>query len=267
MADQPSKTGATSPKAMPLPGPILDALSYPGIDLTRFGAVIEAFGPLPIDGQVKIATRLVGARGQYLVDRMWVCDGEIREGVCRKRLNDIGVVARRLLRLLHRDELDHQPGNLHPAITLALPRLFQFRSDRIWDHGLGQLGAMLADLARAGAQADEVFPAKIPKQRGGKHREGPTPATGLIGQLIEIYQSIRDEYPESGPAPAFDASLRRFVRAGLDFAVSEPPETIDPDGQRWQLAEVKFLETDLPTRVTADMIRGVFDRLHKSNQK
>jgi hypothetical protein len=129
---------------------------------------------------------------------------------------------------------------------------------------------MLNDLAEFGAEAERVFPSKFPRQHGGSRREGSTPAVGLIEHLIEIYAAVRRQYPESGPALAFNARLKRFVRAGLAFAVSAPPEVIE-DGRRHQYFEARFLEKDLPdpSRITDHAIRGAFNRcsLHKSRRR
>jgi hypothetical protein len=268
MADQPSKTEANSPKAEPLPGPLLDALSYPGIDLTKFAAVIEAFGPLPIDGQVELATRLIGARGQYLAHRMYDCDTELAQAVLRKRLGSIGKAADKLVRLLHRHEAAPQPWNLHPAITLALPQLCRVAAgnhpNHVWDppQGLSLLEAMLTDLAQVGADPQAIFPSRFPKTRGGERRQGRTAATDLLDQLIEIYVDLRARFPKGGPAPGFGPRLVTFVRASRAFAVSAPPEMMGPDGKRYQLREAMFLKTDLvkDSTITDDAIRGVFDR-------
>lgn len=268
MAGRPSKTGATSPKTVPLPGPVLDALSYPGIDITWFGAVIEAFGRLPIYGQVELASRLIDARGQYIAHRMSDSDGELAQGVCQRRLGQIGKAAEKLARLLHRHKAAPQPWNLHPAITLALPRLCRVAAEnhpnQIWDppQGLSLLEAMLIDLAQVGADPEAVFPSQFPKTRGGERRQGPTAATALVHQLIEIYDDMRARFPRSGPSPAFGPRLKKFVRAGLAFTVSMPPEMSDSEGMRRQLKEVTFLEPDLPenSRITDSAIRGVFDR-------
>jgi hypothetical protein len=54
---------AMNTQVLSLPDPVLVALSIPGNpDPARFGAVIEAFGPLPIDGQVELVNRLIEAR-------------------------------------------------------------------------------------------------------------------------------------------------------------------------------------------------------------
>ena len=254
-----------------LPDSVLKTLSVPFIDAARFGAVVEALGMLPAEGLEDLVNRLLNARGEYLAHRTWVYDGESQQGVCRERLSEIGSVASRLLWLLHRDGLNPQPWNLHPAIMLALPHLCRFAAERgpdqSWDGALSRLEAMLADLEKVGIQADTIFPREFPKKHGGKRRKGHTPATDLVGRLMEIYEDIRTRYPESGPATEYGAPLIQFVRAVLAFALSPPPECSDSDGRRWQLAETRLLETDLSTRMTDDAIRGVFDRLHRSSRK
>jgi hypothetical protein len=268
MADQPSRTGATSPQTVPLPGPVLDALSVPGINPARFGAVIEAFRQLPIEGQVELANRLIGARGQYLAHRMYDCDPEAAQGVCRKRLGEIGKAADKLVRLLHRHKAAPQPWNLHPAITLALPQLYRIAADnhpnqvRDPPQWLSLLEAMLTDLTQVGANPEAIFSLQFPKTRGGKRRQGRTAATDLTHQLIDIYCDLRARFPKSGPAPAFGSPLVTYVRAGLAFTVSMPPEMMGPDGKRYRLKEATFLKTDLAkdSAITDRAIRGIFDR-------
>jgi hypothetical protein len=117
---------------------------------------------------------------------------------------------------------------------------------------------MLAGLAEVGAQAETIFLAGFPKKHGGSRREGPTPATGLVEQLIEIYRAMRAQYPCSGPRPVFGKPLVKFVRAGLAFAVSIRTVWLDDSG-RLSL-DAALIEADLPTRVTDAAIRGVFQR-------
>jgi hypothetical protein len=268
MPDQPPDNRATNAQVLSLPDPVLVALSIPGIDPSRYGAVIEAFGPLPIDGQVELANRLIDARGQYLVHRMFECDSEAAQGARRKRLKRIGKASGRLLRLLHRDGADPQPWNAHPAATLALPELCRVasahRPKQVWDppQGLSLLGAMLADLAKVGDRAEVIFRSPFPKTRGGERRQGRTASADLVHRLVDIYDDIRARFPGSGPALAFGRPLLQFVRTALTFAVSAPREFTDADGKCFRPWEANFLEIDLPetSRITDDAIRGIFDR-------
>jgi hypothetical protein len=119
---------------------------------------------------------------------------------------------------------------------------------------------MLLDLAEVGAQGEAIFQARFPKKHGGRRREGHTPASGLVEQLIEIYGTMRAQFPESGPATVFGELLINFVRAGLAFATSTRTIWLEGDGQ--PSFEAAFMETDLPkpSRVTDDAIRGAFQR-------
>jgi hypothetical protein len=268
MPDQPTDNLPENAQALSLPDPVLVELSRARIDPAPFCAVIDAFGSLPSDGQIELVNRLIKARGQYLCHRMFECDAATRQGVLRSRLKDIGSTADRLRRLLLRAVPNPQPWNLHPAATLALPQLCrtasEHRPNQIWNppQGLSLLGVMLADLAEVGAQAEAIFPARFPKKHGGTRREGPNSAAGLVDQLIEIYGTMRTRYPESGPPPGFGKSLVKFVRAGLNFAISA--RTIWLGGTGRPSFETAFIEADLPkpTRVTDNAIRGAFQRRH-----
>src|SRR5271155_657605 len=79
MSDQPPDDRDINAPAFALPGPVVIALSIPGIAPARFWAVLRAFGPLSINGQVELANRLIGARGQYLVHRISVRDRASRQ--------------------------------------------------------------------------------------------------------------------------------------------------------------------------------------------
>jgi hypothetical protein len=262
---------ATNTQASSLPESVLVALSVTGIDPARFGAVIEGFGLLPSEGQVELVNRLIGARGQYICHRMSECDATTRQAVLRGRLKDIGSVADRLLQLLHRDGAEPQPWNLHPAVTLALPQLCRtalgHRPNQNRDHPLQRLsllGRMLADLAEVGDKAEAIFEPRFPKKHGGKRREGFNAATGLVDQLIEIYEVMRARFPESGSPPSFGEPLVKFVRAGLALATTT--RTIWLGGTGRPSFESAFIEADLPkpTRITDAAIRGAFQRrMHK----
>ena len=64
--------------------------------------------------------------------------------------------------------------------------------------------------------------------------------------IIESYAELRNRFPSSGPQPAFDKRLRKFVRSGLKLVASAS----------------RFVNSDLPkpTRITDAAIRGAFNR-------
>lgn len=98
--------------------------------------------------------------------------------------------------------------------------------------------------------------------RGGKGRDGPTPEVTLLYALFEAYAALRNQYPNSGPAPAFSVPLMAFVRAGLALAVSSPPPIVAADGTTYVSAEKIYGRLDLAkkTRTTDGSIRGAFNR-------
>ena len=64
--------------------------------------------------------------------------------------------------------------------------------------------------------------------------------------LMESYAALRSSFPNSGPQPAFDERLRKFVRSGLMLVVSAS----------------RFVDSHLPkpTRITDAAIRGALNR-------
>ena len=88
--------------------------------------------------------------------------------------------------------------------------------------------------------------------RGGPMRQGVSSQTELVSMLIQIYADLRTDFPKSGPAPACDDALRRFVRAGLDVVAIALPTFIGPKSIRPNSLNL--------ARITDSAIRGVFDR-------
>lgn len=270
MSDQFSNKTTIDGKAISLPDPVLQWLSIEGIDPARFLDLVQAFGRLPDEGQVQLANGVNEARSQYVNHRISLAHDTTRPSNQRDRLRDIGSAAERLLRLLHRDGADPAPWTTHHAVTGALPQLCrissQCRQDAIWDppQGLSLLSAMLADLTALGTQAEAIYPVANRQKRGGNRRLNADPRSELVRRLIELYEALRKQYPETGPAPAFSAPLIQFVRAGLTFAISRRKF---PDGMDLQSSEAAFIDRALPKLITDDAIRGVYQRLHKARGK
>jgi hypothetical protein len=226
-------------------------------------AAIEAFGPLRVDGQVALTDQLIGARAQYVAHRISVWDKAGGEGVRLKRLKEFCSLAVKMRRLFYRDGTEFCTSNIDPAFDFALPDLCRIGSERgssqIWDHNFTLLRAALADLSKLGDRARER---QFRKTHGGKRREGRSPKNDLIARLIDIYADLRRQNPDSGPAVAFNAQLKRFVRAGLAFTVSLPAAYTDTDGKPFLPHPASFLEADLhlPKRTSDRVIEGVFNR-------
>jgi hypothetical protein len=102
---------------------------------------------------------------------------------------------------------------------------------------------LLSDLIEAAKRAGTQYR----PGRGGKRRAGQiTAEVGLVQDLIQSYEELRNPFPSSGPPPAFDKRLRKFVRSGLELVASAS----------------RFVDSDLakPSRITDAAIRGAFNR-------
>lgn len=256
-----------------LPAAVMGALSIPWVDSSQFEKVVEAFGPLTDDGQLELANRLIRARLDYAPHRR-VEDGDDQPAELRRHLKKIGTAAARLLALLHHDgktpsvESVGQLWSLHQVIGRMLPIFHQVAENRLQGqelaephHRLRVLAETLVDLIAVAERPDAVIQAQFAGSRGGTRREGPTAKTRLIEALITAYASLRERFPESGPAPGRNTALRQFVRSGLRFAVSYRPRS-DSCGRQYTAPEAEFIDADLAnrTRTTDDVIDGIFDR-------
>ena len=81
--------------------------------------------------------------------------------------------------------------------------------------------------------------------QGGERRTGQiTAEVELVQGLIGSYAELRNRFPNSGPQSAFDQPLRKFVRSALRLVASAS----------------RFVDPNLPTRITDAAIRGAFNR-------
>jgi hypothetical protein len=126
---------------------------------------------------------------------------------------------------------------------------------------LATLIVLLSDLVETAVRAAFEIVENHQTNRGGKRRAGPTAEVHLIQSIIEAYAELRERFPDSGPQPAFDKSLKTFVRLGLKLAVTS---TIffDSNGKRYQRADITAVDPKLPTttQTTDAAIRGAFNR-------
>ena len=251
-----------------LPESVLLELSRAWIEPSRFAAALAAFGPLPEAGQLELVNRLVEARAVYAFNRRHELDCNDRPSRRRDRLAEIGAAASRLLRLLHPDGVEPRPWYLHHA--LDFPAVYRVARERrptkiaSWEPGerLGMLVEILDDLVALSDQALRVSEDSFSNARGGARRQGPKATAELVQALMETYAALRMRWPESGPRLAFDKALRRFLRVGLEFAVSYAPIS-DPNGgvlsEQWE-ATVIDAELAKPTRTTDAALRGIYQR-------
>ena len=134
------------------------------------------------------------------------------------------------------------------------------------DERLATLLTLLSDLVEATEQSAREISTR--PGRGGDRRSGELTAEGgLIQAIIKLYIDFRERFPSSGAEPAFDEPLRKFVRSGLELAVS-CSHSIDQDGKKIEPWDMAAVDRDLPksTQTTDAAIRGAFQRVHKPNE-
>jgi hypothetical protein len=259
-----------------------------------FAAMLDAFGPLPEDGQYDLANRMVAAAEVYT--RMRRARSSPRPFEERERLVRIGAATKQLLVLLGIDDpqsiavnpLARGMGILHPVVSKhLLIELFRVAAERrpatatlSADERVVTLLLLLSDLAEAAERsahevtrlskpkAKTASPPDLPKQggrepqtagRGGDRREGRTAEGELIHSIIEVYAVLCEHFPENERQPAFDDRLVQFVRAGLRFVVASAP-IFGADGVQYESGEMAWVDRNLPTRITNAAIRSAFNR-------
>jgi hypothetical protein len=247
----------------------------------NFAAVLSAFGRLPKKAQYDFAIRLISAVAIYRLRKTVEKQKFPKAYQRRKQLKDISTAATRVLELLGVDKAESIAGsvpieaNLHPITTTCiLTGLYRVGAKRRPEksttsaaEGLATLLLLLSDLVEAAKQSEREISTR--SGRGRDRRGGELTAEGeLIQAIIKLYIDFRERFANSGPEPAFDEPLRKFVRSALKLAVSGSP-SIDSDGKEIPPWFMPAVDRDLPkpTRTTDVAIRGAFQRLlHKSNK-
>src|SRR5262245_926834 len=264
-----------------LPALVLIELRRCQIPPESFAAMLDAFGELPEEGQYDLAVRTISASTIYelrkLVEPQFPLPHEHQSRLKRistsaKRLfallgiNDAKSVARgvyprgeiRIDKATTPPTVTIVPAELpqvtiHPTATLLLAWLYRVAVDRrpatanVGAHErLTSLILLLSDLVEA-AERCSLEEGGYRRGRGGDRRAGQiTAEVEFMQALMESYAALRSSFPNSGPQPAFDERLRKFVRSGLMLVVSAS----------------RFVDSHLPkpTRITDAAIRGAFNR-------
>src|SRR5262245_61772689 len=265
-----------------LPALVLIELRRCQIPPESFAAMLDAFGELPEEGQYDLAVRIINASTIYelrkLVEPQFPLPHEHQS-----RLKRISTSAKRLLALLgindaksvargvyprveiRIDKATTPPTvttvpaelpqvTIHPTATLLLTWLYRVAVDRrpatanvSADERLTSLILLLSNLVEAAERCALKIGTQYRKGRGGQRRAGQiTAEVELMQAIIESYAELRKRFPNSGPQPAFDKRLRKFVRSGLKLVASAS----------------RFVDSDLPnpSRITDAAIRGAFVR-------
>jgi hypothetical protein len=259
-----------------LPDSVIAELWRARIPRENFSAVLSAFGRIPADAQYDLAVRLVNAAGIFHLRKAVEQQKFPRAHERRDQLEDISTLARRLLGLLGVNEpksvADGVQGSVHPTATSLLTWLYRVAVERrpatataSAEQRLTTLITLLSDLVEAAERSAREVSTR--PGLGGDRRKGElTPEGELIQAIIKLYMVFRNHFPSSGPKPAFDEQLRKFVRSGLELAVS--CVVVGLDGKKYEPWHMAAIDCDLPkpTRTTDDAIRGAFQRVHKPNE-
>ena len=231
-----------------IPKSVRSLLYNANIKPDKFSLLLSAFGTLPEEGKHDLAKQMAGAVGTYSF-RIGAEETLPQPAEQRELLESISGAASRLLELMgfsnaqvveiarHRRVMTSEP-----ATSLLLVQLYAVGTERRpatatpdADELFATLVLLLSDLAEAAKRSACKVSEQSPRRgkargKGGKSRAGPSAKLELIQRIIETYATFRKRFPESGPAPRYDESLRRFVRAGLALAdpdLSKPSSTTD----------------------------------------
>jgi hypothetical protein len=248
-----------------LPGRVLMELRRGQIPPESFAAVLDAFGELPEVGQYDLAIRINSLKIYEL--RKLVEKQQFPLPYQQKtRLTRTGASARALLALLGIANAESvakgvRRGSIHPIVppTLLL-ELYRVAVERrptataSAEERMTTLLILLSDLVEAAERCALETGTQYRPSRGGSRREGQiTAEVELIQAIIASYAELRSRFPNSGPPPAFEKTLRKFVRSALKLVVSAS----------------RFVDTHLhePSRITDDAVRAAFNRWRHAQTK
>src|SRR5262249_16345960 len=243
---------SSSGRELGLPDSVLTELWRAQILPENFAAVLSAFGSLPQKAQYDLAVRLANAVAIYRLRKTVEKQKFPQPHQQRKHLEGIGTAARRLLKLLGVDKAESIAGdpigsNLHPVATACvltgLYRVGVQRRPQKSTTGAAERLATLLLLLSDLVEAAEQSAGNISTRSG---RAGELTAKGeLLQAIIQVYIEFRGRFPSSGAAPAFDGSLRKFVRSVLELAVS-CSHSVDRDGNEIRPWYAAAIDRDLP---------------------
>lgn len=220
-----------------------------GMAPDKFGAVLDALGPLPHEGQREPAERLVGGVGVY---RFRITTKRPQPAAERHQLERVSHLAGCLLEQMGVDDpqaLGANPATAQPRSAVGsrlLVELYKIANER--RPATATLGAherwtalllLLSDLKEAAERCAPMASQRSPRVskrrgRGGKGRDGQEPKGDLLHTLFEAYAALRLRFPESGPPLACDKKLRAFVRAALALAASSAPPMTGAIGLQYE---------------------------------
>ena len=275
-------------KASDLPISVVTELGRAQIPPETFAAMLGAFGRLPEEGRCRLAVRIINVLQIYELVKLVEKQQFPLPHQQREHLNRISTSAKHLLALLGINDAKSvacgispsveirvnkvtipptvtiHPAELPPTVTihstanLLLTWLYRAavgRRPATANVGAGErlinLILLLSDLAEAAEQCALETGRQYVRSRGGNRRKNlVTAEVELVQGLIESYAELRNRFPNSGPQLAFDQPLRKFMHSALKLVASAS----------------RFIDPNLPTRITDAAIRGAFNPMACTNQ-
>jgi hypothetical protein len=247
-----------------------------GMHPKKFLPVLNAFGPLPEEGQRELAERLVGRVGEF---RLAIGAKGLLPSEERDDLTQIAQAAKDLLKMLGVDNpqmlsSDVAKAQLHSwACGWLLPEFYKVGTEKRpataamaaherWITLLLLLSDVKEAAERCALMAMHTSPRDRNRRgRGGTGRRGPDPKGRLLCGLFETYSALRRRYPDSGP-PLARKRPSDFVSACLTLAASSAPAFTGKDGARYELWD-EDVGVEQSNQTTPKAINSAFDRWKK----
>jgi hypothetical protein len=265
--DAPSNGRDTTVKsgdAPRLPPRVLRELGRGQIPPEPFAAMLDAFGELPEQGQYDLAVRIINSLKIYELRKLVEKQQFPLPYQQKTRLTRIGASGRHMLALLGIEEAESiqkgvRRGSIQPTVpTSLLLRLYDVGVERrptataSAEERMTTLLILLSDLVEAAKRCALETGTQYRPGRGGSRREGQiTAEVQLVQAFIASYAELCNRFRNSGPPPAGDKSLRKFVRSGLKLVAFAS----------------HVIGSGLPRRITDDAIRAAFDRWRRAQSK
>jgi hypothetical protein len=245
-----------------------------GFDPDLIEVALNTFGPLPRMAENKFVLSMWRAAASYrartMFEQLPVRSEEL------KHLREIVTAARVLLNRLGIDDplsVSVDPFLKYSALRSCVPNLMlqmevvareRRPASATLDHRkrLAALLLLLSDLIEATLRHEKMIAIRRDPERsnrGGRRRQGPSAAGQLIQDMIELYAMMRTRYPKDGIIVACDESLRNFIRAALELAVT-PCSFTGSKGEKWEPVDMACVDHKLHKCTSDSAIRGAFQR-------
>lgn len=177
-------------------------------DADAFEAVLTAFGPLPESWQAIFLSMLIMLRMDT-----WLAAKGREAGTATRMQKVLSKIAK---------SSDELVGSLYEFATHSLLRSRAGDDVPVFPEVPAATILKIVALGNAARDAAEWVERQKPKGRGGvRHRRSVN--NTMMGQLIDLYASFRQKFPQSGRPPALGGPLERFIEKALVALASIKP--------------------------------------------